>query len=161
VAPGTFYNHFPTLPDLVTSIVDELATGVEIGRAVLTDVEHDPAARVLIGTRQLLSLTNDDPVAARAFVSLLASVPELRRRVRAIVRGAIVDGIDGDRFDRRDPDVTTDALLGAVVQWMRTRLAGEAGPDDVPEQLRAALRIAGLPHADIDEIVPPETSASE
>jgi hypothetical protein len=141
------------LPDLVTAVVDELATGVEIGRDLLTDVEHDPAARVLIGTRQLLTLTVDDPVSARAFVSLMASVPELRTRVRSIVRGAVADGIDAGRFAPRDPDVTTDALLGAVLQWMRSRLAGDAGPDQESAQLRAALGIAGLPDADVDEVL--------
>lgn len=153
VAPGTFYNHFPTLPDLVTAVVDELATGVEIGRDLLTDVEHDPAARVVIGTRQLLTLTVDDPVSARAFVALMASVPELRSRVRGIVRGAVVDGMDAGRFAPRDPNVTTDALLGAVLQWMRSRLAGDAGPDQQPDQLRAALGIAGLPDADADAVL--------
>jgi AcrR family transcriptional regulator len=153
VAPGTFYNHFPTLHDLVTAVVDELATGVEIGRDLLTQIEHDPAGRVLIGTRQLLSLTSDDPIAARAFVSLLASVPELRVRVRAIVRSAIVDGVAVGRFSPRNPNVTTDALLGAVVQWMRSRLADEAGPAEEPEQLRAALQIAGLAEGDIDDVL--------
>ena len=160
VAPGTFYNHFPTLADLVSAVVDELATGVEIGRDLLADLEHDPAARIVIGTRQLLSLTREDPTAARAFVTLLASVPELRSRVRAIVCNAIVDGAKVGRFAPRDPNVTTDALLGAAVQWMRSRLADEAGLDEEPEQLRAALRIAGLAEADLDEVLARVASTS-
>jgi len=153
VAPGTFYNHFPTLPDLVSAVADELATGVEIGRDLLIDVEHDPAARVLIGTQQLLDLTSDDPVAARAFVSLLATIPELRTRVRTIVRGAIADGLHAGRFPDADPDVVTDALLGAVVQWMRTSLAGESAADQRPARLRMALHIVGLPDDEIRPLI--------
>ena len=151
VAPGTFYNHYPTLADLISAVAEELATGVEIGNDLLADVEHDPAARVLIGTRQLLELTVEDPVAARAFVALLATIPELRTRVRSIVRGAIVDGVSANRFTEIDPDVTADALLGAVVQWMRTRLAGDSSSEQQPEQLRLALHIVGVP---ADEIAP-------
>jgi AcrR family transcriptional regulator len=151
VAPGTFYNHYPTLADLVSTVAEELATGVEIGRDLLAEVEHDPAARVLIGTRQLLELTVDDPVSARAFVALLATIPELRTRVRSIVRGAIVDGVNANRFAEIDPEVTADALLGAVVQWMRTRLAGDSSSEQQPDQLRLALHIVGVP---ADEIAP-------
>jgi AcrR family transcriptional regulator len=144
VAPGTFYNHFADLDALVAAVVDELAAGVEIGREQLIAVEHDPAARVAIGTRQLLGLADVDPDTARAFVTLIATVPAFRGRIRSTVAAAIQDGIDEERFASSSAPMTADALVGAVMQWMRTRLAGESDgtPDD--EHVALALRIAGL-----------------
>ena len=98
VATGTFYNHFPSMADLVDAVTDELAGGVEIARSALEQVEHDPAARVAIGTRQLLRLTRADPSSARAFVSLLVTGTAFRTRVRATVRAAIDDGIQSGRL---------------------------------------------------------------
>lgn len=153
VAPGTFYNHFDDLDALVVAIVDELAAGVEIGGDELRSIEHDPAARVAIGTRQLLSLAHDEPATAQAFVTLLATVPEFRSRVRSTVRSAIEDGIDQGRFAARSPLVTTDAILGAVVQWMRTYLAGESDQTGTHGYVDLALRIVGLPVEQIPEVI--------
>ncbi len=153
VSPGTVYNHFRDLDALTDAIVDELARGVEIGRAQLDEIEHDPAARVAIGTRQLLELTSDDPSAARAFVTLLATVPAFRRRVQATVAGAIEDGIAGGRFARRDSLMVTDAVIGSVVQWMRSRLAGDAATHGLGDELRFVLTIVGVADGDADEVV--------
>lgn len=147
VAPGTLYNHFDGLAAITAAVVDELAAGVEIEREQLTAIEHDAAMRVAIGTLQLLDLARSAPDTARAFLTLLASVPAFRARIRATVRGAIADGIDQGRFDDRPSDVTADAVLGATTQWMRTLLAGEHGPTPDVDYLRTILHIAGAPDA--------------
>lgn len=153
VATGTFYNHFPSIAALTEAITDELAAGVEIASDVLTEIEGDPAVRVVIGTRQLLALARDDPATAHAFVSLLATIPMLRTRIRRTVRGAVADGIEAGRFRRASASATADALLGAVVQWMRSRLAGEHGDEPEEELLAIALDIVGLPASDADDVI--------
>lgn len=153
VATGTFYNHFTSLAQLVDAVADELASGVEIARELLDQVEHDPAARVVIGTRQLLALPRTDPATARAFVALVPTVPALRARVRATVRGAVDDGIRAGRFVDRSATATADALLGAALQWMRARLHGEAGPEPDDELLRLALALVGLPAGEVDAVL--------
>jgi AcrR family transcriptional regulator len=158
VATGTFYNHFPSMADLVDAVTDELAGGVEIARSALEQVEHDPAARVAIGTRQLLRLTRADPSSARAFVSLLVTGTAFRTRVRATVRAAIDDGIQSGRFVERSTDVTTDAVLGTVVQWMRSALEDEAGPEPEPELLRMVLVLVGVPTRQIAAVLTRVTS---
>ncbi len=146
VATGTFYNHFPSINDLVEAVTNELTTGVQIGRETLDQIENDPAVRVLVGTGQLLDLAQDDPESARAFVSLLATVPHFRDRVRSIIGGAIADGVTAGRFAERDVDFTVDALLGSVVQWMRTTLSDEANEQGArSDQFRIALSIVGVP----------------
>lgn len=152
VASGTFYNHFLSLADLVDAVTDELTRGVRIGRETLEAIEHDPALRVLLGTRQLLQLAQVDPTAAAAFVSLLADVPSFRTRVRSIVGGAVSDGIESDRFVDRELEAVSDALLGAVVQWMRSILAGGAS-NDLEERLAIALAIVGVDPTEVPTLV--------
>jgi AcrR family transcriptional regulator len=153
VASGTFYNHFASLALLVEAVTDELASGVEIARSALEQIEHDPAARVAIGTRQLLRLTRADAGAARAFVSLLLASAPFRTRVRTTVRAAVDDGVRAGRFVGRSTDLTTDAVLGAVVQWMRSALEGEAGPEPEIEHLRMILLVVGLPETDVAAVL--------
>ena len=160
VANGTFYNHFPSLQHLLDAVTDDLASGVEIARDLIDRVEHDPAARVAIGTRQLLDLPRTDPNTARAFVALVPNVPRLRARVRATVRSAVDDGISTGRFVDRTPTATTDALLGAVLQWMRARLHDEAGPEPDHELVRLALTLVGLPHAEIARVLATTTGST-
>lgn len=143
VSPGTFYNHFDDLAAAIDAVVDELSAGVEIERERLAAIEHDAAARVAIGTLQLLDLARVEPDTARAFVTLLATVPEFRSRVRATVRRAVEDGIAERRFGARPSELTADAVIGAATQWMRTILAGEHAPATDAEYLEVVLHIAG------------------
>jgi len=144
VATGTFYNHFPSIGDLVVAVTDDLSTGVRIGRDTLEAIEHDPAVRVVLGTEQLLDLAEDDPEAAAAFVALLATVPDFRDRVRSVVGGAIEDGITAGRFAERPVPLVTDALLGSVIQWMRTILNEPTSASERDERLLIALSIVGV-----------------
>ncbi len=153
VSAGTFYNHFDDLDTLVHTVVDELARGIEATRERQAALETDPGAQLAIGTLQFLRLTHDDPAAARAFVALMANVPEFRARVRATVGTAIAEGVDQRRFVRRQPLVTTDALLGAVVQWMQTRLVGDADGTSDADHVTFALHIAGLAYGEIAGVV--------
>ena len=154
MATGTFYNHFQSMPDLVEAVTDELATGVAIGHETLERIANDPASRVLLGTGQLLDLAHDDPASARAFVALLSTVPPFRARVRMVIAGAIEDGITAGRFAATSLDTTTDALLGAVVQWMRSILAGEAAASAArDDQFTIVLSLLGVDASELSTII--------
>ncbi len=144
VAPGTLYNHFPSLPDLVAEIEHQLGTGVEIAQSALDSIENDPAARVAFGVLQLLDMADSDPVAAAAFVALVASKPEFRARVRAIVGRAITDGAETDRFDVVAGAAATDAVLGTALQSMRSRILDDARASEAPLAARLVLRLLGV-----------------
>lgn len=153
VATGTFYNHFPSLADLIDDVTGRLVTGVEIGDTTLAAIENDAAVRVAIGTHQLLSLVEDDPVAAAAFVRLLAAVPEFGTRVRTIVAGAVADGMATGRFPPADVETVADACLGSVVQWIRSLLAGEGGTADIADRLIIMSRLVGLDPGEAEAVV--------
>lgn len=145
VAPGTFYNHFATLDDLIELISDLLSTGVEIGSETLDLIENDHVIRVAVGILQLLDMVETDPVAAAAFARLVASKPEFRARIRGVVSNAIASGVRANRFDVEPSQSATNAVVGAVVQSMRSRLLNEIDADAAPELARLALRVLGVP----------------
>ena len=86
-------------------------------------------------------------------MSLLDTVPSFRTRVRATVHGAVEAGIKAGRFVDRSASITADAVLGAAVQWMRSRLTGEAGTEAEDDHLRMILTIVGLPACATDPVL--------
>jgi AcrR family transcriptional regulator len=153
VATGTFYNHFPSLADLVEAVAEDLGTAVEIGLGQLDALEHDPAARVALGTLQLVGVADSDPVFAAAFLSLVNTLPPFRARVRRLVLRAVDDGCRAGRFDVRPGTAATDALLGAVLQSMRSRLLGDADDSTATDVVRLVLRLLGLAPAAVDDVI--------
>jgi AcrR family transcriptional regulator len=151
VAVGTLYNHFPSVDDLIDAVAHDLGRGIEIGRDTLTEIEHDPGRRVAIGVLQLLRMAEDDPVSAAAFVSLTAVRPEFRARVRGIVGQAIREGVEAGSFDVQAGPAATNAVLGATLQSVRSRLLGESTPADAIELAHLVMRLLGA--GDIDAIV--------
>ncbi len=153
VAIGTFYNHFPTIDDLIVAIAHDLGRGVEISNDTLTEIEHDPARRVAIGVFQLLDMAENAPAAAAAFASLAAALPDFRTRVRGVVGQAIADGVAAGRFDVVPGPAATNAVLGTSLQSVRSRLLDETTADDAPEVARLVLRLLGTDPSEIDAIV--------
>lgn len=153
VAPGTFYNHFASLPEMIDVIADRLSGGVEIGEGALDLIENDPAARVAVGTLQLLRMAETDSVAATAFVSLTAAKPDFRARVRSIVGRAISDGVKNERFDVHLGAAATNAVLGTVLQSMRSRVLGETDASSAHEVAHLVLRILGVKAEEISAVI--------
>ena len=153
VAIGTFYNHFPTVDDLIEAIAHDLGRGVEIGGETLADIEHDAAHRVAIGVLQLLNMADETPQAAAAFAGLTATLPGFRSRIRGVVNQAISDGVAAGRFDTSPGESATNAVLGTSLQSMRSRLMGETSAADSPDVVRLVLRVLGTEPRDIDTIL--------
>lgn len=153
VATGTFYNHFSNVDEFVAALAQDVGRGIEIGQATLTDIENDPAARVAIGALQLLRMADADPAAASAFVTLVATLPDFRARVRALIRATIVDGVTAGRFDIQAGNAPTDAVLGAVLQSMRSVILGEASYEEAAGVASLLLRLLGVAPTKIDRII--------
>lgn len=159
VATGTFYNHFPSLADLLAAISEQLASAIEIGMVQLDAVEHDPSARVALGTLQLLAVAEDDPVFAAAFLALVNNLPSFRSRVRSVVHRTVHDGATAGRFDVVPGAAVTDAVLGAALQSMRSRLLGEADHTTASDVVCLVLRLLGLDGDEIDATMARSTTA--
>ncbi|MEZ5375073.1 MAG: helix-turn-helix domain-containing protein [Acidimicrobiales bacterium] len=160
VAIGTFYNHFPTIDDIIEAIANDLGRGVEISSDTLNEIEHDPARRVAIGVIQLLHMAEDAPAAAAAFGSLAATLPGFRGRIRGVINQAIAEGVAAGRFDITPGESATNAVLGTSLQSIRSRLLGETSAADAPDVVRLVLRVLGTSANDIDTIVDQSLAAT-
>ncbi len=153
VAPGTFYNHFASVDVFIDAVADDLARGMEIGRDTLSTIEHDPSRRVAIGVLQLLAMADTLPDSAAAFVSLAGLRPDFRARIRAHVDQAIRDGVEAGTFDVVAGQAATNAVLGATLQSMRSRVLGEIEGGESTDVVRLVLRLLGTDSGRIDAIV--------
>lgn len=153
VATGTFYNHFATVDAFVEAVAHDLGRGVEIGRDTLSEIEHDPAGRVAIGVLQLLAMADSAPTSAAAFVTLAALRPDFRTRIRAFVDQAICDGVEAGTFDVEPGQAATNAVLGATLQSMRSRVLGETDGSESSDVVRLVLRLLGTDARRIDAIL--------
>ncbi len=99
--------------------------------------------------RSLASLIAEYVTVRRTTLSFFESLPEA-----ALTRTGFANGnpmsVRGTAFHIAGHELHH---LGAVVQWIRSRLARDAGHDQEPGQLRAALGINGLPDADADAVL--------
>ncbi|MGI9611964.1 MAG: TetR/AcrR family transcriptional regulator [Acidimicrobiales bacterium] len=153
VATGTFYNHFSSVDVFIDAVAHDLGRAVEIGTDTLAAIEHDPAVRVSLGVLQLLDMADNDPVSATAFVSLAAVRPEFRARVRALVGQAIADGVDDGCFEVASHQAAINAVLGATLQSMRSRVLGETDHREAKPVAGLVLRLLGVPTRKIERTV--------
>lgn len=143
VSNGTLYNYFDGVDDLVQAVADDLATLFQLGAESLERLSGDPAARVGLGILRLLALPSTDPVYAEAFLAVMASQPTFRAHVREIVRGEVHKGVDLGVFHTPSEAAVTDALLGALLQTIRSMLLGEVR-DEESAVVEVCLRLLGV-----------------
>lgn len=146
VSHGTFYNYVADMGELVALVADELAQVFELGQENLHRLSGDPAARVALGILQLLELPRTDPVYARALHVAMAGDTAFRARIRALVAGEVAKGIDRGVFRAASVDVTTNALVGATLQTLRSMLLGEVEADG-EAVVDVCLRLLGVEDA--------------
>jgi AcrR family transcriptional regulator len=120
VSHGTLYNHVEGLDELTGLVADELAAVLQRGADELAEASSDPATRVALGTGQLLSMPRTDPVFAAAFVAAMADHGPFARRVRALVERTVGHGIRCGDFVVPDQQAAVDAIVGTVVQTLRS-----------------------------------------
>lgn len=153
MAQGTFYNHYPSLDDLIDELAEQLGTGVEIARDALDSIESDPATRVAIGVLQLIEIAERDPTAAAAFVALAAAKPDFRARVRAIVSRAVRDGVESGQFRVDDVPAAVNVVLGSCFQSMRSLVLGDTDSATTVAVPRLVLRALGMSDSKVRPIV--------
>lgn len=147
VVPGTFYNYFPTKEALVAEVVDQLVGGMERSAQQIRAVAGDPADRLALAVVDLVESAGRDELFGRTFVEFARTDPELRRRVRAVIDGGIDDGARSARFALAPSVTVTDAVLGTVLEAMRSRLRGRAGEGSGEATAALLLHLLGTTDA--------------
>lgn len=120
VSHGTLYNHVDGLDELAGLVADELTAVLQRGADDLAEAAADPATRVALGTRQLLAMPGVDPVFAAAFVAGMHDHGAFAQRVRSLVERTVRSGTRCGDFDVPDDQAAVDAIVGTVVQTLRS-----------------------------------------
>ncbi len=157
IAPTSFYRHFADMEELGLALAQELV--VPLLHSVRAEAERPPAANgdtVLSVIDAALKSAAADPELTRFMLAELAGCSP---RLRAALRGAVMDFADGLRalFERAAVDATpprevTEAAASLLLDGCRREL--EAGPSG-----RANLR-AGLALS-LNRLLAPNRSRSE
>lgn len=129
VAPGTFYNYFPSLE----AMVEELAAGVR--DLVETNARsrqraRDPGSRMAQVMRAHLGRARDDALWARLLAQFVvrAEYP-VRVALLAGLEDDIIDGIGKGQFTAEADESAPDLVLGALVAGMLRVADGHVGRD--------------------------------
>lgn len=147
VSHGTLYNHVEGLDELSALVADELAAVLRRGADELAEAADAPAARVALGTRQLLSMPRVDPVFAAAFVAAMADDGPFAQRVRGLVETTVTSGIRCGDFHVPNEQAAVDAVVGTVVQTLRSAVLADRPADDAATA-ELCLRLLGADPAD-------------
>ena len=80
--------------------------------------------------------------------------------MRTLINDNIVDGANAGRFDIQAGNAPTDAILGAVLQSMRSMILGETSYSEASSIANLLLRLLGVPAGKIDQIIDRAISVS-
>jgi AcrR family transcriptional regulator len=152
VALGSFYNYFRTKDEVLEALLEDALR--EQLRLLVERQEQvdDPAERISIAHRHLLSAVREDPdwgwLLVRLQVDHRALDTALSERAAADLRS----GVESGRFEVANRLLALRASGGALLGVVQGVLRGEFGPQDDCAHAEGVLRGLGVPAAEAAEI---------
>ncbi|MCP3856082.1 MAG: TetR/AcrR family transcriptional regulator [Actinomycetia bacterium] len=153
VVPGTFYTYFPSRPDLVAAVVDELASSLHLGAERVRAMEGDPAGRVALAALSLVGQAHEDLVFGSAFSRLARRAPELTERLRTMIGDAVADGVALGRFEVPGEADATEALFSVAIGAVLAATERRADPDSGPRVAQLMLTMLGLDRGEAQRVI--------
>lgn len=152
VSRGTFYNYFPTLPDLYHALAGHLAeeARVDLGERLAHIV--DPAAQLAASGHYFLRRTRREPIWAWATLNLESLQDSLFPTVPRVFRSIYRRGVEAGRFRAFDPEAANVIVAGTMRAAQRRALvtmAGQQFDDDVIAMMLSALGCPGQVAAEV------------
>ena len=147
VSRGTFYNYFRTNDDLFAAVAEE--AGNELMRAVhpVTREVADPAARVALGIRLVLTVAGAHPQLARFLARVGPAALGPGTLAAQIVPHDLAEGSAAGRFRVDDPKLAFDLVVGPVLCAFSTLQHRALDGRYVDALAAAVLRGLGVPGA--------------
>jgi AcrR family transcriptional regulator len=147
VSRGTFYNYFRTNDELLAAVAEE--AGNELMRAVhpITREVADPAARVALGVRLVLTVAGAHPEFARFVARVGPAALGAGSLAAEIVPFDLAEGVAAGRFRIDDPKLAFDLVVGPVLAAFDTLQHRPLGQAYVDALAGAVLRALGVPGA--------------
>lgn len=152
VARGTFYNHFKTREQLVSTLWDHLGKTSLVNIRNANDSDPDPAFRLVSGLRMSIRKAANDHVWGWLMYRLTAANADLNEDLRSYPMRDIEDGIQKGRFSIENSEIAADFFVGVAMMAIKAVLIAER-PDDYPETCAIlVLRGLGIEHRAAAEI---------
>jgi AcrR family transcriptional regulator len=144
VARGTFYNYFRTTAELLSAVAGESSDEVLGVIDPLVREVHDPAQRVITGSRLYMQMASRYPLWG-AFITRVGTKRGSRGRLLdEYLTRDLKAAIDAGRFDVSNVVMARDIALGAIMYGIETLLSGEAPVHYTEQAMYALLRAFGI-----------------
>jgi AcrR family transcriptional regulator len=147
VSRGTFYNYFRTTDELLAAVAEEAGNALMRSVHPITREVADPAARVALGIRLVLTIAGEHPQYARFVARVGPGALGAGTLAAEIVPHDLAEGIAAGRFRIADPRLAFDLVTGPVLAAFGTLQHRPLGREYVDALAAAVLRALGLPAA--------------
>ncbi|GGW35575.1 TetR family transcriptional regulator [Gemmobacter lanyuensis] len=150
VSRGTFYNHFPTVAELLRAAYQQL--GNELATRVEADIraEPDPARRMAQGLLNFLATARAYPLVGRFIVGLGVTGLGEGNLVHALLPPHLEAGVRAGQFLPMPLDLAVDMIAASMMVALQRDSRGETvNPTDV---IAALLRMIGVSVAQVAQL---------
>lgn len=146
VSRGTFYNHFPTVPDLLAAADRALAE--EVMQLIVGRIAPiaDPAAACATGLALFLTAARDYPLVARFSAHVGLAKPGPLDIVQEFGASQLRRGINAGRFAEMPVPLALGLISSGVALAMQHQVEGT--PFDIPVTIATLLRLLGVAQAE-------------
>lgn len=142
---GSFYNHFTSKEDIVSTIVtlraDEFVKMVRI----IMSREDDIATALAFNIKAFLSKALADPIWGWFVIRTQGLVPQIDELFRNEIRKDLQRGVRDAKFDI-SVDTAAQITLGALISVLRSILEKSASINAIGETSEYLLRLYGVSH---------------
>jgi AcrR family transcriptional regulator len=147
VSRGTFYNYFRTNEALLAAVAEE--SGNALMRVVhpITREVADPAARVALGIRLVLTVAGAHPQFARFVARVGPAALGAGSLAAEVVPFDLAEGVAARRFTVDTPRLAFDLVTGPVLAAFHSMQQRPLGRAHVDALAAAVLRALGVPAA--------------
>lgn len=148
VSRGTFYNHFPTVAELLRAAYQQL--GNELGARVEADIRHepDPARRLAQGLLNFMATARTYPLVGRFIVGLGVTGLGEGSLIHTLLPPHLEAGVRAGQFLPMPMDLAVDMIAATVMVALQRESRSEGM--DPAEVVAALLRMLGVGAADVD-----------
>lgn len=153
---GTFYNYFRSNEELLAAVAGEVGNQMLLIVDPVVRLQADPAARVAMGVRLVLTVARSHPHLAAFMVRAGPPAVGAQSLATDYLARDIAEGIAAGRFKAIHPRLAFDMVTGSVLAGFHSLLTARVPasyPQDMALSLLLALRVpvatarklAGLP----------------
>lgn len=148
---GSFYNHFASKDEIISTIVTDRANEFIAMVRVIMAHETDVSTGLAFNIKSFLSKAVADPIWGWFVVRAQGLVPQIDDLLRSEIRKDLQRAVREGGYDV-NVETASRITLGAMLGVMRSILEETASPEAIPETAEYLLRLYGVPAQKAQEL---------